>query len=178
MNKILLVSVIIGVIGLVQYAHGQTTTTTVNTTDFSIDIPNNWSYKQDLALQPHLVPIKFASFLIDLTEDVDKLIKNEGAYAFFYQDWLYAIKNAPFDVYLESKIHDTPRQNLTIDNEPAVRISVDGIDSFNGTKMVQYLVWHDKKPYALQYMANVKDFEKYLPEFEQIVKTFKFKNEH
>ena len=33
---------------------------------------------------------------------------------------------------------------------------------------------HDKEPYYLAYMGNVKDFEKYLPEFEQIIKTFKF----
>ena len=41
---------------------------------------------------------------------------------------------------------------------------------------MQYLAWHDKKPYALAYMANVKDYEKYLPQFELMVKTFKFAN--
>ena len=33
---------------------------------------------------------------------------------------------------------------------------------------------HNEIPYYLEYKANVKDFEKYLPEFEQIVTTFRF----
>lgn len=70
----------------------------------------------------------------------------------------------------------TSKENGTIDNEPAVRILGDGINLFSGIKFMQYLVWHDKKPYALAYMANVKDYEKYLPQFELMVKTFKFAN--
>jgi hypothetical protein len=173
--------IFVGAFLTLNYVHGQTVDnqTTVNSTDFSIDIPNNWSYKQDLFLQVHLTPSKYASLLTEteMTKSFDENIKGKdgGASAFLYQDWMYDIKNAPFDVYLEDKIGYTPRQNLTIDNEPAVRISVNGIESFNGTKMVQYLIWHDKKPYALEYKATVKDFEKYLPEFEQIVKTFKFR---
>jgi len=36
------------------------------------------------------------------------------------------------------------------------------------------LVLHDKDPYYLEYIANTKDFQKYLPQFEQMIKTFKF----
>jgi hypothetical protein len=68
----------------------------------------------------------------------------------------------------------TSKENGTIDNEAAVRILGDGINSFSRIKFVQYLVWHDNKPHVLAYMANVKDYEKYLPQFEQMVKTFKF----
>jgi hypothetical protein len=68
----------------------------------------------------------------------------------------------------------TSKQNGTIDNETAVKIYGDGIKSFSGIKIVEYMIWHDKKPYFIRYLANVKDFEKYLPEFEQILKTFKF----
>jgi len=39
---------------------------------------------------------------------------------------------------------------------------------------VAYLVLHDKVPYYLEYIANTKDFQKYLPQFEQMIKTFKF----
>lgn len=35
---------------------------------------------------------------------------------------------------------------------------------------------HDKEAYSVVYMANAKNFEEYLPEFEKIVKTFKFVN--
>ena len=40
--------------------------------------------------------------------------------------------------------------------------------------MQEYYVFHDGIPYRLEYYASVKDFEKYLPQFEQMVKTFKF----
>jgi hypothetical protein len=107
-------------------------------------------------------------------------MKAGGAFASFKQDSSYPIKNAPFDVYLKDKIDQqngmkvTSKENGTIDSEAAVRIRGDGINSFNGIKFVQYLVWHDKKPYVLAYMANVKDFEKYLPQFNQMINTFKF----
>jgi hypothetical protein len=106
-------------------------------------------------------------------------LKDGGAYALFYGDY-FGIKNAPFDVYVEYRISEdsainvTSIQNITIAGEPAVKIYGDGMYNFNGIKTVEYLLWHDKEPYVLEYMANVKDFEKYLPQFEQIVKTFKF----
>ena len=34
------------------------------------------------------------------------------------------------------------------------------------------LVLHDKVPYYLEYIANTKDFQKYLPQFEQMLKIF------
>ena len=68
----------------------------------------------------------------------------------------------------------TSKQNVTIDNETAVKIYGNGIESFSGIKFVEYLVQHNKEPYYIGYMANVKDFEKYLPEFEQMVKILKF----
>ena len=33
---------------------------------------------------------------------------------------------------------------------------------------------HDEQPYAISYYANAKNYEKYLPEFEQMVKSFRF----
>jgi hypothetical protein len=36
------------------------------------------------------------------------------------------------------------------------------------------MIWQDNNPYYVGYMANVKDYQKYLPQFEQMVKTFKF----
>jgi hypothetical protein len=107
-------------------------------------------------------------------------MKDEGAYPSFDNDWLYAIKNAPLDLYVKYQIDKQDgmqvksKQNVTIDNETAAKIYADGINSFSGIKFVEYMLMHDKEPYYLAYMGNVKDFEKYLPEFEQIIKTFKF----
>lgn len=33
---------------------------------------------------------------------------------------------------------------------------------------------HDKEPYSLRYLGNPANFEKYLPEFEKMVKSFRF----
>lgn len=154
--------------------------TKVGNTDFSIVIPDNWSYGQDILSQPALTPTKFATMLVNQSEPLNEKMKDGGAFATFKQDSSYGIKNAPFDVYVKYEIDQQDgmkvisKENTTIDNETAAKISGDGINSFSGIKFVQYLVWHDKKPYDLAFMANVKDFETYLPQFEQIVKTFKF----
>ncbi|HEY7228078.1 MAG TPA: PsbP-related protein [Nitrososphaeraceae archaeon] len=152
----------------------------VNNRDFSMDIPDNWAFEQDILSQPALTPREFATFLVNHTEPLNEKMKDGGAFASFKQDSSYGIKNAPFDVYVKHKIDEqdgmkvTSKENGTVDNEAAVKILGDGINTFSGIKFVQYLVWHDNKPYALAYMANVKDYEKYLPQFEQMVKTFKF----
>jgi hypothetical protein len=114
-------------------------------------------------------------------------LKDGGAYAEFRYAWYYPIENAPLDVFvkyqLDKNFHGfkvTSKQNVTIDNEPAVKMYADGIAidyidlDYTGIKSVLYWVWHDEKPYTLEYTASVKDFEKYLPQFEQMVKTFKF----
>ena len=154
--------------------------TKVGNANFSIVIPDNWSYGQDILSQPALTPTKFVTILVNQSEPINEKMKDGGAFATFKQDSSYGIKNAPFDVYVKYEIDQQDgmkvmsKENGTIDNETAVKISGDGINSFSGIKFVQYLVWHDKKPYDLAFMANVKDFETYLPQFEQIVKTFKF----
>ncbi len=145
-----------------------------------MDIPDNWAFEQDTLSQPALTPTEFAAFLVNHSEPLNEKMKVGGAFASFKQDSSYGIKNAPFDVYVRDKIDQqdgmkvTSKENGTIDNEAAVRILGDGLNSFSGIKFVQYLVWHDKKPYALAYMANAKDYEKYLPQFELMVKTLKF----
>ena len=107
-------------------------------------------------------------------------MEKEGIYSSFAQKSDYPIKNAPLDLFVKYKIdnHDelkvVKRENVTIDNEHALKIFADGIKSAKGINFVEYLVMHNKEPYYIAYSANVKDFQKYLPQFEQMVKTFKF----
>jgi hypothetical protein len=104
----------------------------------------------------------------------------EGAYSSFDKDLDFGIKNAGLDLFVkyhidkQDAIQVKSQENVTIDNEPAVKLNADGIKSFNGTKFVEYMVIHNQEPYYIAYVANVKDYEKYLPEFERMVKTFKF----
>jgi hypothetical protein len=48
------------------------------------------------------------------------------------------------------------------------------MEGFNSIKFLEYMLMHGNQPYYIEYMANEKDYEKYLPQFEQIVKSFKF----
>jgi hypothetical protein len=155
--------------------------TTVKNTTFSIDIPDNWTYEEGVMNSSvTLTPKEFGVLLLNNTEPFNETMKDGGAFSSFEQDRTFPIKNADFDLYVKYKIDRqdgmqvTSKQNGTIDNETAIKIYGDGVKSFSGIKIVEYMIWHDKKPYFIRYLANVKDFEKYLPQFEQILKTFKF----
>ena len=71
------------------------------------------------------------------------------------------------------RVNSKSRQDTLVSNE---KPSIEG-NGINKTmnKNVIYLVnlvLHDKDPYYLEYIANTKDFQKYLPQFEQMLKTF------
>ena len=152
----------------------------VNNTDFSIDIPDNWAYEEGIFPVVALTPSEFGILLVNHSKPLNETMKDEGAFASFEQERNFPIKNAGFDVYVKYKIdrqdgmNVTSRENVTLDNEAAVKILGDGIKSFSGTKFAEYMLMHNEQPYFIAYMANAKDFEKYLPEFEQIVKSLKF----
>jgi len=152
----------------------------VNNTDFSIDIPDNWTYEQGIFSVIALTPNEFGVLLVNHSTPLSEKMKDEGAFASFEQERNFPIKNAGFDVYVTYNIdrqdgmNVTSKQNVTLDNEAAVKIHGDGIKSFSGIKFVEYMLMHNEQPYSIAYMANVKDFEKYLPEFEQIVESLKF----
>lgn len=152
----------------------------VNNTDFSIDIPDNWTYEQGIFSGIALTPTKFGVLLVNHSEPLSEKIKDEGAFASFTKDRNFPIKNAGFDVYVKYKINIqdgmnvTSKENVTLDDEAAVKIQGDGITSFSGIKFVEYMFMNNEQPYLIGYMANVKDFKKYLLEFEKIVKSFKF----
>jgi hypothetical protein len=157
--------------------------TNVNNTFFSVNIPDNWTYKEGLS-SVGLTPNEFGVILLNQTEELSEKMEEQGAYSSFSRDLNYQIKNAPgLDLYVKYNMEKqdgmkvVTQENVTIDNETAVKIIGDGVKTFNDIKFVEYMVMHNKEPYSIAYMANVKDYEKYLPQFEQIVKSFKFKEE-
>jgi hypothetical protein len=105
---------------------------------------------------------------------------DRGVYSTVREDTRYSIKNAPLDLYVKHRINTlssvnfTSQQDAIIGNEKAVRIEGNGINKLMSLKYLAYLVMHDKNAYYLEYIANVKDYEKYLPEFEQMTKSFRF----
>ena len=172
--------------------------TSVNNTYFSMNIPDNWRYAEHsntgmagMAESSTKTPINLvvlapADFAETLVVNKDKEspyanMFNGGAYSTFRQDTDYSIKNSTLEAYVKHRINSlirgvnlTSQQDSTVGNENAVRIEGNGIFKLMNVKYVAYLVLHDKDPYYLEYIANTKDFQKYLPQFEQMVKTLKF----
>ena len=66
----------------------------------------------------------------------------------------------------------TSQDDSIVGKETAVKI--EGSDNSRTIKLVIYLILHDKEAYNLDYVANVNDFDKYLPDFQEMIKSFKF----
>jgi hypothetical protein len=155
---------------------------------FSINIPDSWTYTESSdTLQAKttgmgplnridLTPNEFSDLLLggNFEKQEDRVI------AIFTQDTDYRIKNAPLESYVKYQINNNNIQNITsqqyttVGKEKAVRIYADESAQSGYAPAVLYLVMHDKQPYQMQYIASAKNFEKYLPEFEQMVKSFRF----
>ena len=172
--------------------------TSVNNTYFSMNIPDNWRYAEhsntgmagmaesSTKTPINLVALAPADFAETLVVNKDKEspyanMFNGGAYSTFRQDTDYSIKNSTLEAYVKHRINSlirgvnlTSQQDSTVGNEGAVRIEGNGIFKLMNLKYVAYLVLHDKDPYYLEYIANTKDFQKYLPQFEQMLKSLKF----
>jgi hypothetical protein len=170
---------------LISNVHG----ITVNNSEFSINVPDNWAYQQSGSTLANifgtgpwvnLIPTEFSELLINPGQELSgKSIKNQGAYSIFEQDTNYPFRNVPLNIYTQynlnlSEVKVLSTENTTIDGEQAVRIHRTPRDNTTNVQVVDYYTVHDGKPYFIQYVANKKDFERYLPQFEQMVKTFKF----
>lgn len=165
----------------------------VDTIYFTVQVPDTWSY--ELASKSptasltgygptnliSLAPDEFGDFLI--VDDYEKLIDGMqtagGAIAEFSQDSNYAIKNAPLETYVKYRLrvlnvlNTTSREDTIIDGEKAIKITENATLDL---PFIHYFVVHDNEPYYFFYAANNKDYNKYLPEFEQLLKSFRFKH--
>ena len=106
----------------------------------------------------------------------------------FKQNEAYTIKNAPISNYVKFIIDNnseyfgfSPDLNTTIDDEPAVRLTgivSDAPDLENkqllGWKNHIYVTLHKNDAYFFSLFGDPKSFDKYLPEFEQMIKTVKW----
>jgi len=95
-------------------------------------------------------------------------------------DSAYLFRNVPLEIYAQSQMNQSSdeilsKENSTIDGERALKIHKTARTNLtNIYESMTYYTIHDGNPYYLTYYAKVKDFQKYLPQFEQMVKTFKF----
>ncbi|HEX7274264.1 MAG TPA: hypothetical protein VF248_01490 [Nitrososphaeraceae archaeon] len=166
-----------------------------DTMDFSLNIHANWTYlifsdtvtAQLFGSGPGnaviSVPYDFVqivNYINDNPKVLEQLKNYGGAMSLVTQDFKYTVENRPLNDYLEYYKVSNDAFNITsildteVSMEKAVRI--ESIVPHNNLKITEYLVLHNDKAYYLQYVANLKDYDTYLTEFEAMVKSFKFKD--
>jgi len=156
---------------------------------FSLKIPDSWAYTESSNTPEskntgfgsvnsiELTPNEFGDILVG--HDIEKFRQGGSPFAQFIQDTDYP-KNALLESYVKYQINNygiqniTSQQYTTVGNEKSIRIYANESAWFGDRKVALYLVMHDKEPYYMLYTANGTNYEKYLPEFEQMVKSFRF----
>jgi hypothetical protein len=160
----------------------------VNNSDFSIEVPNGWVYKEHFVFDNGilLTPNEFADLLINTSALLD--VQHFGIMAELAPDPRFPIKNAPVEIYVKHTLKfanniSPTYENATVGGERAIKVFINSTEVASKLGMtnvpvspvaVSYYVMHDDQPYFLNYMANAKYYQKYLPQFEQMAKTFKF----
>ena len=157
---------------------------------FSIEVPDSWTYTETpehpienlLGVSSYssvvLVPAKFAELLIQDEGDIG--MGNGTAAIVFAEDSDYTVKNAPPDLYVKFRMNKddslniTSRQDTMVGKEKAVRIEGIKNDTSGNIRQLEYLIFHKNEPYIIRYIASMNDFERYLPDFELMVKSFMF----
>ena len=159
---------------------------------FLVQVPNGWSYRENfLNISLVLTPNEFAGHLIADNASVSLLdLIEHGIVAELGPDPDFHVKNASLDKYVNhfssyAQNYDLKYENATVGGEKAIKIFINGTDVgqaspmknvTSGINSISYLVIHRDQPYYLYYIANSNYYNKYLPYFEQIVKTFRFAN--
>jgi hypothetical protein len=154
-------------------------TTLEKTLYFQVEIPDDWTYQ-----------MYSDSYITDLlgfgpSNSIDAMpSENFGSNTTFattnfkqYAD--YTIKNAPLDAFVkymidkQNLIQVTSQKDVIVANETATQIYAEGIGEGEGFKFLHYYLMHNKEPYVLGYKAFDHLYEKYLPDFEKMLKSFK-----
>jgi len=160
---------------------------------FSLKVPHAWRYAEHsntemaslFGIGPSnqiiIVPSQFDNILFNSNKDgtlIYEKIYDSGAFSQFTQDNDYYIKNAPLTTYIKYLASKYPYLNITSQQDSIVgkekAVKIEGSDNSGTIKLVIYLILHDKEAYNLDYVANVNDFDKYLSEFEEMIKSFRF----
>ena len=158
---------------------------------FSVEIPDTWAYTETpeppiehvLGVTSYtsviLVPVHFAELLIQEKHDI--AMGNGSAAIVFAKASDYSVKNAPLDLYVKYRMNEDDslnlisRQDTIVGKEKAVRIDGSKNDTSGNIKLLEYLLLHNNEPYVIRYIAGVNEFERYLTDFELMVKSFTFR---
>ena len=173
------------------YLQGAYSAETFKGLSFSIEVPDTWAFTETpeppiervLGVSSYtsvvLVPVQFAELLIEEKGDIE--IGNGSAAVVFAKASDYSVKNAPLDLYVKYRMNEDDsinvisHQDTIVGKEKAVKIEASQNDTSGNIRLLEYLLLHKNEPYVLRFITGPNDFERYLPEFELMVKSFTFR---
>ena len=172
------------------YLQGVYSAETFKGLSFCIEVPDTWAFTETpeppiervLGVSSYtsvvLVPVQFAELLIEEKGDIE--IGNGSAVVVFAKASDYSVKNAPLDLYVKYRMNEDDSLNVisqkdtTIGKDKAVRIDGNENNNASNTRLLEYLFLHNDEPYVIRYIASMDDFERNLPAFELMLKSFNF----
>ena len=159
-------------------------TSIVKTLYFQVEIPDDWVYERSSESSiTKILGFGPANTIIGTpAEYYAEVFDPNSTFAgvMFQQDTGYTIKNAPLDAYVKYKIHKQnlmkviSQKDVIVANETARQIELEAIGDNEGLKTTQYYLFHNKEPYSISYGSTSIIYEKYLPDFEKMLKSFKW----
>jgi hypothetical protein len=188
-DKSSLLLILLGITVALSLSLSNVNAVTVDNTDYSMQVPNGWVYRENFINDNDtiLTPNEFADPLITGNASALVDILRDSVMVEVAPDRGFAVKNAPLEMYVGDQLKvgkglDLTRENATIGGERAIKVFLNSTDQAKKLGMtnvpsiltLSYYVMHDDQPYYLDYITSAKNYQKYLPQFEQMVKTFKF----
>ena len=154
----------------------------INTSYFSIEPLDNWTYEINSdKTTAQTIGSGASNAIILYPKDIDigtAVEAGNAVLANFEQDNTYNVKNAPLSEYVKFKTENAAevisQEDTTVDGEPAVKVLSDVKGDQGVTKYLFIYTVHDKKYYTIGLIGHTNNFNKYLPEFEQMLNTFNF----
>ena len=164
------------------YAQNSSNATLKKTFYFQVEIPDDWIFRKfSNSYATGLLGFGPSNSLVAIPVE---FWGSNTTYAVtqFRQDAYYDVKNASLNTYVKYKLAEQDaitvitQKDIILSNETSRQIYAEGIGKFDGFKFLEYYVFHNKEPYIITYHASNNVYEKYLPDFEKMVSSFKWIN--
>jgi hypothetical protein len=153
-----------------------------NTPYFSVEPLDTWIYETSFTPSPDSY-MTFGTVntltLYPVDQDMEAATETlNGVVAQFKMDKSFDLGNAPLDRYVKFKVKDyttateLSREQIELDGQPAIKIVMKS--TAQDVMFQNILTTYNDEFYEIIYSGNTANYNKYLPEFEQILETFKF----
>ena len=153
--------------------------TRATTLYFSIKPLDNWAYG-NAAYGSMTILGGFNDAIEMFPNEFDN---SSQVYGMMAHDGYYTMKNTKLEHYVNFKKNQPnlkgieeskllSQQDFDINGTKAVKLTYDNSNTQH--KYVLYLTQHDKDKYVMYYYGKYDLFDKYLPEFEKMIKTIKW----